>query len=35
MDIVAELGRFNQDAAVTMGAVVGVVVLAAYWIVRG
>jgi hypothetical protein len=34
MDVVAELARFNQDAAVTMGAVVGVVVLVAYWIVR-
>lgn len=35
MEIVAQLGRFNQDAAQTMGAVVAVVVLLAYWIVRG
>jgi hypothetical protein len=35
MEIVAELGRFNQDAAQTMGAIVVVFGLVAYWIVKG
>lgn len=34
MEIVAELGRLHQDAALTMGAVVAVVVLVAYWILK-
>lgn len=34
MDIWAALGHFNQDAAQTMGAVVLVLVVFAYWILK-
>ena len=34
LEIVAKLGHFNHDAATTMAAVLAVVVLMAYWILR-
>jgi hypothetical protein len=34
IEILAKLGRFNQDAATTMAVVLVAVVLMAYWILR-
>jgi hypothetical protein len=34
MEIYAELGRINHDAAQTMAAVLVVLVLTAYWILK-
>lgn len=34
IDLLAKLGRLHHDAATTMAAVVGMVVLMAYWILK-
>jgi hypothetical protein len=34
MRLIAELGRFHQDTAVSMGGIVVVFGLIAYWIVK-
>jgi hypothetical protein len=34
VEILAKLGRFNQDAATTMAVVLLAVVVLAYWILR-
>jgi hypothetical protein len=34
IEILAQLGRFNQDAATTMAAVLLAIVVLAYWILR-
>lgn len=34
IDLIAKLGRFNHDAATTMAAMLVVLVLLAYWILR-
>jgi hypothetical protein len=34
IEILAKLGRFNQDAATTMAVVLLAVVVLAYWILR-
>jgi hypothetical protein len=34
LEILAKLGRFNQDAATTMAVVLLAVIVFAYWILR-